>query len=73
MNSLLLAAYHHAPSHSGEWADWIAHSVVSALIHSVIYGVMFKLIHRLTLGEAVVLAVVVVAVLFLWGRSRDRR
>ncbi|HEX2940838.1 MAG TPA: hypothetical protein VHO91_07305 [Rhodopila sp.] len=73
MNSLFLAAYHHAYSHGGGWADWIAHSAVSALIHAVIYGTVFKLMHRLTLGEAVVLALVVVAVLFIWGRSRDGR
>jgi hypothetical protein len=38
----------------------------------MIYRVVFQLMHRLTLGEAVVLAVVV-AVLAMWGRSQDRR
>jgi hypothetical protein len=39
----------------------------------MIYRVVFQLMHRLTLGEAVVLAVAVVAVLVMWGRSQDRR
>jgi hypothetical protein len=72
-SGLMMAAYHHGRVHSSGWADWITHHVVSAIIHSVIYGAMFKLMHRLTLAEAVVLAVMVVGVLFLWGRARDGR
>ena len=73
MNSLLLAAYHHSHVHGSGWTDWITHHVVSAIIHSAIYGLMFKLMHRLSLGEAMVLVVVIVGLLFLWARSRDGR
>ncbi len=52
---------------------WIAHRVVSAIIHGVIYGFIFKAMHQMTTGEAAILAVVVVAVLFMWGRLRNRR
>jgi hypothetical protein len=61
--------YHHA----GGWSDWIAHTVLSSIIHAMIFRVVFQLMHRLTLGEALVLVVVVVAVLVMWGRSRDRQ
>jgi hypothetical protein len=71
-SGLMMAAYHHGHVHSSGWTDWITHRVVSAVIHSVIYGAVFKLMHRLTLGEAVVLTLTVVAMLFLWARSRDR-
>jgi hypothetical protein len=43
------------------------------VIHALIYGLVFKLMHRLTLGEAVVLVVAVLVVVFMWSRSRNRR
>lgn len=66
-----LMAYHHA--NSSGWADWIAHRAVSAVIHAVIYGSILKVMRQMTTGEAIVVAVVVVGLLFMWGRSRDRR
>jgi hypothetical protein len=42
---------------------------VSAVIHAVIYGAVFKM----TTGETIVVAVVVIAALFMWSRSRDRQ
>jgi hypothetical protein len=60
-------------SHGGGWSDWIAHTVLSSIIHAVIYRIVFQMMHRLTLGEAVVLVVAVIAVLVVWGRSQDRR
>jgi hypothetical protein len=59
--------------YGGGSSDWIAHMVVSSVIHAVIYRFMFQLMHRLTLGQAALLVVVVLAVLFMWGRSRDQR
>jgi hypothetical protein len=83
MKDLVLAAYRYGHNHSysygygyshgGGWSDWIAHTVLSSIIHAMIYRVVFQLMHRLTLGEAVVLVVVVIAVLVAWGRSQDRR
>ncbi len=46
---------------------------MSFLVHALIYGVVFKLMRGLTLGEAVVLAGVVLCCLVAWGRGRDRR
>jgi hypothetical protein len=83
MKGLLLAAAHYGHVHSsgygygyghgGGWGDWIAHTVVSSIIHAMIFRLVFQVMHRLTLGEAVVLVVVVIGLLMMWGRSRDRR
>jgi hypothetical protein len=71
MNIITPLAYHYG--YGGGWTDWIAHTLVSAVIHGLIYSVIFRLMRDLTLPQAIVLAVVVIAVLFAWGRSRDRR
>jgi hypothetical protein len=47
--------------------------VLSSIIHAMIFRVVFQLMHRLNLGEALVLVAVVVAILVMWGRSQDRR
>jgi hypothetical protein len=46
---------------------------ISAVIHGLIYGLIFKESHQLTLAQAVVLVVAVLAMTFMWGRARDRR
>jgi hypothetical protein len=66
-------SYRYDYHHGAGWSDWIAHTVVSSIIHAMIFRVVFQSMHRLTLGEALVLVVVVVAVLVAWGRSQDRR
>lgn len=71
MNQFAFLAYSQA--HNSGWTDWIAHRVVSAVIHAVIYGAVFKMMRHMTTGEAIVLAVVVIAALFMWSKSRDRR
>lgn len=68
---LTLAYYHHG--YGGGWTDWMAHVAISSMIHALIYGVVFRLMHQLTLGEAVVLVAVVLGCLFMRGRARDRR
>ncbi len=42
---------------------------MSAVIHAVIYGAVFKMMRQMTTGEAIVLAVVVIAAL-LCGAGR---
>ena len=71
MNPLPFLVYHHA--FGGGMTDWLTHVVVSSVIHSLIYGFVFRLMHQLTLGQAALLVVVVRAVLFMWSRARDRR
>ena len=65
MNHLAFLAYHHG----GNWSEWIAHRVVSAVIHGVIYSFIFKLMRHMSTGEAAVLVMVVLTVLFVWSRS----
>jgi Flp pilus assembly protein TadB len=64
---------HHHYGYSGRMTDWMAHIAVSAVIHGLIYGLIFKVMHQLTLAQAVALVVVVLAVMFMWSRARDRR
>ena len=66
-------SYTHVHSYDGGWSDWIAHVALSSVIHAVIYRFVFQLMHRMTLGEAALLVVVVLVVLFMWARSRDQR
>jgi uncharacterized membrane protein YagU involved in acid resistance len=83
MSDLMLLAYHHSYGYGGGYGyhhsfgggmtDWMAHMALSAVIHAMIYSVIFRLMHQLTLGQGVVLVVVVLALLFMLSRSRDRR
>jgi hypothetical protein len=66
-------SYSHVHSYGGGWSDWIAHVVLSSVIHAAIYRFMFQVMHRLTLGQAALLVAVVLAGLFMWARSRDER
>jgi hypothetical protein len=54
-------------------ADWITHILVSSVLHALVYSLIFRVMHEMTLGEAVVLALVVIGCIVMWGRSRDRR
>ena len=67
---LTLSYAHH---HSGGMSDWIIHMAISSVIHAVIYGFVFRLMGHLTLSEDAALVVAVLAVAFVWARSRDRR
>jgi len=77
VNGLTLLAYHHGHGYGGGygggWTDWIAHMVVSSAIHAMVYSFIFRMMHHLTLGEAAALVGIVLLVMFMWGRSRDRR
>lgn len=60
MNPALLfsASYHHADN-----IGW----------HALIFGLVVRVMRQLTLGQSVLLAAVVLAVMFLWAGARDRR
>ncbi len=72
MIGLLPLAYSHH-GYGGGWSSWIMHLTVSAVVHAVIYGAVFRLVHRLTPGEDVVLAAAVLVAVFMLGRASDRR
>jgi hypothetical protein len=52
---------------------WLTHMIVSSVIHAMIYSVIFRLLSHLSLGEAVLLVVVVIAVLYGASRANARR
>jgi hypothetical protein len=62
-------AYHPAVSPEGHW---LAHTIVSALIHGFIYGAIFQLLHGMNLGEVPLVAALGVALVgggwSLWSR-----
>jgi hypothetical protein len=59
--------------HAYGWTDWLAHVTMSAVMHALIYGFLFRLMHNLTLSQAVVLVIVVLGCVSMWSRARDRR
>ena len=61
--------YHHA--YGG--GSWITHMVVSSIIHGLIYGVIFRVLRHLSLGEIVLLAIVVIGLFYAWNRNRGYR
>jgi hypothetical protein len=73
MNNLIPLAYHYHYGYGGGWTDWLGHMAISAVVHALIYSLIFRLMHDLTFGQAAVLVVIVLVALFMWGRSRDRR
>jgi hypothetical protein len=60
--------YHHALG-----GGWLTHMIVSSVIHAMIYSVIFRLFSHMSLGEAVLLVVVVIAVLYSASRNSPRR
>jgi hypothetical protein len=52
---------------------WLTHMVISSVIHAMIYSVIFRLLAHLSLGQAVLLVVVVIAVLYAFNRGNTRR
>ncbi|HTJ90829.1 MAG TPA: hypothetical protein VL356_11700 [Acidocella sp.] len=52
---------------------WLTHMVISSVIHAMIYSVIFRLLGHLSLGQAVLLVVVVIAVLYALNRGNARR
>ncbi len=77
---LLQAAWHHAYGapygygiHHGFGGGWIGHMVVSSIVHGLVYGIIFRLLSHLSLGEMVLLAVLVIGGLAMWNRNRRYR
>jgi hypothetical protein len=70
------AAYtHHAYYHHSAEGHWLAHTVISAIIHGLVYGAIFHLMRGMSTGEVLLVAVLGVALVagvwWWWSRSRD--
>lgn len=68
-----LTAYTH---HYADHGSWLGHTLVSAVIHGLIYGVIFRLFRGMPLGEVLLIAVVgllVVAGGYWWWTARRER
>ena len=56
----------------GYHSSWLAHTIVSAVIHGLIYGAIFHLMRGMGIGEVLLVAVVGVAVVgfgwWIWNR-----
>ena len=72
MNSMIHPAYYHHAYHSYGTSDWVTHMIVSAVVHSLIYGVIFKLMRSLSMPEAIVLVGLGLLGVYWWSRRRDR-
>ena len=66
---------YHGHYHHGYEAYWLGHTIVSSLIHGLIYGAVFHLLRGMSLGEVLLLAALgvtlVAGVWWWWSRSRD--
>jgi hypothetical protein len=51
--------------HAHGWSNWLAHVTISAAVHALIYGSVFRLMHHLTPAQAAVLVAVVLGCLFM--------
>ena len=62
-------AYHHA--YGG--GSWITHMLVSSIVHGLIYSAIFRILRHLSLGEILLIAMVVIGLLYAWNRDRTYR
>lgn len=51
--------------------DWLVHVPVSDVIDGPIYELLYKLVHGLTLLQAIVLVGAVPAIFYLFAQARD--
>ncbi len=43
--------------HYADHGSWLGHTIISAIIHGLIYGAIFRLFRGMSLGEALVIAI----------------
>ena len=59
--------------HHFQGGGWITHMVISSVVHGLIYGMIFRVLRHLSLGEIVLLVVLVIGGLYVWNRNRTYR
>lgn len=55
----------HHYGHYGHGVGWLGHSIGSAIIHGVIYSVLWRLMSHMTMGGALVFGVLAIGVVCL--------
>jgi hypothetical protein len=53
--------------------DWLVHVTVSDVVNGPIYWLIYRLVHDLTLLQAIVLIGAVPAIFYLLAQARDNR
>jgi len=66
LSNLLSARYGYG------WTNWLSHTLISAVVHAFIYSTVFRLLHQVTPGQAVLLVLVLLGGMFVLARARDR-
>ncbi len=65
----------HSMLHSGHESHWMGHTIVSSLIHGLIFGAIFRLFSHMSLGAVLTLAVLGVAIVagiwWWWARRSE--
>ncbi|MBN6742292.1 hypothetical protein JKG47_17570 [Acidithiobacillus sp. MC6.1] len=67
--------WHHAHSYA-DHGSWLGHTIVSAIIHGLIYGAIFRLFRGMPLGEVMAIAAVGLLVVgggYWWWNTRRGR
>ena len=71
LSDLLSARYGYGYGYG--WTDWLSHTVISAVVHALIYSTVFRLLRHVTTGQAVLLVLVLLGGMFVLARARDRQ
>jgi hypothetical protein len=59
-----------AAGHHDSGLGWFGQRVVSAIIHAVIYGVIFKIFHAIGLVPSIILGAAILGGAYFWYRKR---
>lgn len=60
--------HHYFPGGGG--GGWLTHMIISSVVHGLIYGAIFRLFRHLSLGEILLLVVLVIGGIYMWNRNR---
>lgn len=59
--------HHYALAHD------VGHMILSAVIHGLIYGLIFKVFHHLGMAVAALITVLGIGAIWFWARNREGR
>jgi hypothetical protein len=68
--ALLMPVAAMAASHSASGLGWFENKVINALIHALIYGVIFKAFHAMGMFPSIIFCLVGLAGAYWWYRTK---